>query len=961
MGTNDFSIEQAIRVWQTQQELLSQSEEGRAVLDRYPPQLATYVFGPVKKLINITQPEKVLIQQEKFSKCTWANLEGYLSDYLTSLLQKHELIIRPWGENIDSLRITEIVPLKLIDENEGKIQETTNENMAFFNIIEETQKSLIIGDPGSGKSTFLQWVNFNCAKQILSSHQENIPVPVYLELKWYENDLSKLAVNYFEENKISCNEEIFEAWMRKGHFIFLLDGFDDIGDLSSFFKNIKRFMGFSEKNKFIITSRELEVLSNLEALGFKKVRINPFSDPQIRLFIGRYLSEEEEEKLLTELEKQNLLNEARNPLMLWFMILEYRKDRSTEIHIKNRGLLFKNIIEGHFLKWWETKIEVNTQKIDLKIEILSKLAFSMIKEEDSVKVEEDKAKNIIDTFLKEGRINYKDIRDEILRQSLLHHILIKRDCKISFWHKSFRDYFASLELMNVFLKSHNEFTRYATKKWEDSIIFLAGIVDDPSILVNQLIKSFRRHFLNYLHLGEDVFKILLAAKCIGASNKISAETEQKVIKLSQDIIQVGLYKGKLSELIRWFFPISFMVYEAFQSLGNTKSEKAADFLWEFLKNKDCRICEENSCYFCQCAIDALRSTPLTEKTQNLLLKIALYFKDGIARHYAMEVLSRSMLHQFLYKLAHIIKNGEEEYKVREHALDILRERNKKLKNEYPDEIVDILIRLVLEEKHEIMRLRAANTLGFCNRGKDNVVSPLIRALLENPDANTRTRAAYALIYHSNPEVREALIQALDDKDTAVCMSAAHALVYNFGVKTPEERRKAANKLSKMFDNEDIYVIQGAVWAYSHIAIYPSNEEISKLINLLRDENITIRAIAAEALGSLKIGNAFSELKNMIENEKYLHPWSSAIQAIQQIEPTFSEVIKRNLWEFPHIYKLYDEDLEERRFAVFVLGKIGTEISLPHLKKFKDDRERSRGIDTFNAIWNIENRMVSQNN
>ena len=97
---------------------------------------------------------------------------------------------------------------------------------------------------------------------------------------------------------------------------------------------------------------------------------------------------------------------------------------------------------------------------------------------------------------------------------------------------------------------------------------------------------------------------------------------------------------------------------------------------------------------------------------------------------------------------------------------------------------------------------------------------------------------------------------------------------------------------------------------------------------------------------------------MILDEKYKYPWANATWAILQIEPNFSEIIKENGWERPYIHKLSDDDIDERKIAAEVLGKMGTEIALTFLKEIYGDYEKRRGMgdELFYAIRDIEERV-----
>lgn len=899
-----------------------------------------------------------------------AEFEQRLPDYSKALLQniqnERERINRQWGENIEPLRISEIVHLELIEGQKDEKQkeeksERINKSLTPSDALKEP-RLLIVGDAGAGKSTLLQWITYTHAEQILKS--QNLPVPVYLELKWYKDSLLELIAASFRDNNVRCNEEKVQDWIKKGSFLFLLDGFDELDNPIRCLKDIKELMSFSKENRFVVTTRGVDSSKDVEDFEFQRVEVKQLSDSQIELFIENYLGKEKGSNLLKELERHNLLNEAKNPLILWFMILEFQGEEA-QISL-NRGMLFKNVIEHHFLKEWERKHakDDNQKYTDLKINILSKLAFSMIGKENSVKIEEEKAEEIIYGLLKEGRKDYKELGYTIKKQLLTSHVLIKVGSQVNFWHKSFRDYFAALELIELFSRDPEEFVkRYATERWEESILFFVGIMDDPSDFVNRLIPPFWRYFLNYRSLV--FFRLSLAAKCIGASNKVNRATKQKVIGTLIKVVQ--LYRDDISPRV---LPLELLfllnhsdykdsVYKAIHALGATKTENAAEFLGITLKDHRCHF---DSCGFCEEVVKTIGNmpSPLIIKIQDPLLFAARWHKSRWVKILINEILRENMSQEIALKIIEVMLNKNEKKEFRYWAIYIMK-GNQGQDLKYQDKSIEPLIQVALEEDDVDLRKSAATGLGGGHR-KDNdaekkMVNLLIHALHTDPDANVRANAAYALVYQPSDKVPKALIQALDDNDANVLGCAVNSLAY-IKPNTSEDENEASQKLLRLFDHKDTDVRINALWTYKFIRKAPTDEEITKLINLLEDGNISIRYEAAEALGRLKARTALDALIQMVFDEKYDYPWAFAIWAILQIEPSFSEVIKEKGWEYPYLKQLSDDDIDNRRLAAEVLRRIGTEKSLPVLKEMYKDYDESSDIKgkLYYAIRDIEDRI-----
>ena len=136
--------------------------------------------------------------------------------------------------------------------------EGLSKRLMFTDAIKEKPKLLVVGDPGAGKSTSLQWATYFYAEQILNHSQKELPVPIYLELKWYNNSLLKLIATCFGDNGIVCDEETIKDWIKKERLLFLLDGFDELDDPSKCLRDIKELMGFLGDSRFVVASREID-------------------------------------------------------------------------------------------------------------------------------------------------------------------------------------------------------------------------------------------------------------------------------------------------------------------------------------------------------------------------------------------------------------------------------------------------------------------------------------------------------------------------------------------------------------------------------------------------------------------------------------------------------------------------------------------------------------------------------
>ena len=485
-------------------------------------------------------------------------------------------------------------------------------------------------------------------------------------------------------------------------------------------------------------------------------------------------------------------------------------------------------------------------------------------------------------------------------------------------------------------------------------------MDNPSDFVDRLVQPFWQYFLRSQYPTS--FRLSLAAKCIGVSNELKYETQDEVINLLCKIIKwEEKYEKRYIPGVLWCPIVSNTA--AMRALGETNKEKAAEFLGDFLTN---HACPHIPCVFCQDAFEALETMPKTEKILNSLLFAALWHEDKSVKFHAADVLRENMTQELALKLVKIMLDRDEKYYIREQAIHITcgdfihinfaTNQISYVDLKHPGIVIDPLIQMALQEKYEGLGGRAARALGYYN-GEDKeekIVNPLITALLKNHDADIRANAVYALVFQFIKKARNAIILALDDVNEKVRIRAAYCLKL-VGRKTLEEENEDSAKLSKLFNDENTDVRIDALWTFGSIRKNPTSEEVTQLINLLKDENPYIRWGAARALGFLKAKSALSALIQMVWDEKYVYPWAYAIWAAVQIEPVFSEVVKENGWEDVYIKDLQDDDAGKRVRATEILGKIGTEKSLPVLKELCKDYKKKSGKED-RAIDEIEARI-----
>ena len=158
----------------------------------------------------------------------------------------------------------------------------------------------------------------------------------------------------------------------------------------------------------------------------------------------------------------------------------------------------------------------------------------------------------------------------------------------------------------------------------------------------------------------------------------------------------------------------------------------------------------------------------------------------------------------------------------------------------------------LQDDNSDVRERVAKALGELNNSSEIVINSLL-ALLQDENFNVRWKAAYALINlnNSSETLINSLLPLLQDENSDVRGKAVHA----FGeaayalINLNNSSETVINSLLPLLQDENSDVREYAAYALGHLQ---NNSEtvINSLLPLLQDENSDVRGSAATALGEL---------------------------------------------------------------------------------------------------------------
>nr|WP_230458618.1 NACHT domain-containing protein [Microcystis aeruginosa] len=469
-------------------------------------------------------------------------------------------------------------------ELERKRQEYVNEKLyPVLNIVNssEYRRTVILGDPGAGKSSLLQYLALNWAEKELSQ-RVLLPLPLLIELRIYARDKDekkcKNILEFFHQGNLIChlNQLALDDKLKKGQVVVLFDGLDEVFNpqlREEIVTDIKRFSIQYPQVQIIVTSRWLGYKAEeLNHAGFDHFMIQDLDQNQIEDFIKRWHDlafENRDDKTQKQERLQKAIKESKairqlagNPLLLTMMAI---LNRTQELQ-RYRSKLYEKASEVLLHQWdFETKeglIDPELKKylynIDLrdKRDILRLVASAMQAGEKGLAanlIYKEELENILTQYLEKTGINKRDasdLTDLIIKQLRYRNFIL---CSLggnafAFVHRTFLEYFCACEFYERFknrgfpdgitleeLKTKVFGEHYSDPVWKEVLCLLMGM------LSAEFPKEVAEELINYLIDMEEKDKgfahLFLAADCYGElrNQSIYVELSQRLLDSLQSL------------------------------------------------------------------------------------------------------------------------------------------------------------------------------------------------------------------------------------------------------------------------------------------------------------------------------------------------------------------------------------------------------------------------------------------
>jgi hypothetical protein len=323
--------------------------------------------------------------------------------------------------------------------------------------LKKNENLMVVGKPGSGKTTFLQHVVIECNSGNIQADR----IPCLIKLRNFIEDgrefvedgrKSIYPLKPYLEKCWQLSDVDVETLLKQGRLLLLLDGLDEVigeDDDNKITKEIRRFARSYPHVQMIITCRIRNEESRFERFDY--IEIADFNDWQVISFAKHWFKtrlRHESKEILQAKDFLELLFSEENKLIQELAITPILLSLTCEVFFKTgrfyskRSKLYEEGLNVLLRIDESRKVERDEIYRDLpqkqKLELLKYLALRQFKQPQYALFKQSELESYIADFLDVGEMDSRDILNAIETH---HGLLIKRSQNIwSFSHLTFQEY-----------------------------------------------------------------------------------------------------------------------------------------------------------------------------------------------------------------------------------------------------------------------------------------------------------------------------------------------------------------------------------------------------------------------------------------------------------------------------------------------------------------------------------------
>ncbi|MDX2256621.1 MAG: hypothetical protein NW214_14000 [Pseudanabaenaceae cyanobacterium bins.39] len=492
----------------------------REVTNRFEQALSGFIESDVGKNLDINEAyfRHALVKASRLYTKSYLETHAFMqilglpkplalsSIYIPQRFQNHTSIRN--FESVSELEEAFTRDLQRNNQNKGA-------NLLGLNIANDEEYLTILGDPATGKTTFLKYVGLEALRYPKGRYRHNL-LPIFIHLWKFCSDGDTLLLAITEELEkcgFPCANELAIWLLENGKLLILMDGLNESPLSQKYLSHhIRDFIKVYPHNRYIVSSR---LSSYQNYLGqFLEVALQSWSDLHMQEYIHKWFAIAYDQEALLDSQIQDRQTQtvttsiteidldsdkaqrfwdilqvndiarglASSPLSLSLLCLIGDRRLSfpanlSGLYSKAIHLLLEEIVLQHQQSQNPVEKNISTEAIDL---VITEIAYKSFESQNIVLPLEEVRQQIQTIFMNyQGNLSRLDV-EFVLK--LLQQIGICKIVKINglnnfaFCHVTFQEYFAARYVYNrnkvkLLIGYHLN-----DRRWQQVILFLSGMM-----------------------------------------------------------------------------------------------------------------------------------------------------------------------------------------------------------------------------------------------------------------------------------------------------------------------------------------------------------------------------------------------------------------------------------------------------------------------------------------------------
>jgi hypothetical protein len=399
----------------------------------------------------------------------FARKARFRTDETRDSLQHHFRMIERWASEISFRELagpksllSTFVDLDLHLGGVGVDGETNRyPKVKVSDLVDVPANVVILGDPGSGKSTSLKRI----ALSLLATRGIRGSVPILIQLRDFrksdslvETLLRTLGLSLeFDEDMKNEDKQEFQRrllihYLDKVGFVMLIDGLDEINPVARdrVVGELRYLVLHTRATRLFLSCRTAEFVYNLE--NTRVLSLEPLNDDQIREFTDKWLGREESEEFLTKIRATPYSGSEVRPLTLAHLCAIY--ERLGTVPEKPRTI-YKKIVRL-LIEEWDQQRSIKRQSryseftVDRKEDFLEALAYYVTTHLEAVRFSHSNLESVYKIIHSAFKLPASDA-GKVMREIESHTGLVVEVAfeSYEFTHKSIQEYLTAAYLVKL--------------------------------------------------------------------------------------------------------------------------------------------------------------------------------------------------------------------------------------------------------------------------------------------------------------------------------------------------------------------------------------------------------------------------------------------------------------------------------------------------------------------------------